>query len=130
MDKDLNPEVSRWFGRSGPCATARDKLTVMMMQGCAQEDCERSGCRQGQGHQPAARVAPMASRKSLQYLAYEMGIVVGAGAPQLPGYLAQALEGLATSSAVGQMDLQLAGRVGLQLTLHERRQGLFVWALH
>jgi hypothetical protein len=54
----------------------------------------------------------MASRKSLQYLADEMGILGRADAPQLPGYLAQALEGLATTSAVAQMRLQLASRVG------------------
>jgi hypothetical protein len=57
-------------------------------------------------------VALMVGRQSLQYLAYEMGILGCAGEPQLSGCLAQALEGLATTSAVGQMDVQLAGRVG------------------
>jgi hypothetical protein len=54
----------------------------------------------------------MVGRQSLQHLAREAGILGCAGVPQPSRYLAQALEGLATTSALGQMGLQLAGRVG------------------
>jgi hypothetical protein len=45
-------------------------------------------------------MAPTASRKSLQYLADEKRILGRAATPQLPGYLAQSLESLATTCAV------------------------------
>jgi hypothetical protein len=88
MDKDLNTKVGGWLGEARFRISARDKLAVATMQGHAPEDHECSGSGQCQGHQPATRVAPTASRQSIEQLADKVGILDCAGEPQLPNCFA------------------------------------------